>query len=123
MKRFLALILAASVLALPASVFVAGCRAPSTVVADDKIILNAERAIVSSFEVIDTFLKFEYTNRSNLPSKVTITADMIRRDAPIAFMNARSVLRAYKETQTPEQRMFLEDSLVQIQALANLTKQ
>lgn len=123
MKRFLALILAATFMVLPASVFVTGCKAPSTETQPSNVILNAERVIVSSFEVIDTFLKFEYVNRSNLPPSVTIAADMIRRDAPVAFMNARSVLRAYKETQTPEQRLFLEDSLVQIQALANLTKQ
>jgi hypothetical protein len=123
MKRFLAIALAAAFLALPVSIVVTGCRAPSTVVADDQIILNAERAIVSSFEVIDTFLKFEYTNRSNLPPSVTSVADTIRKDAPTAFMNARSVLRSYKEKPTPEQRLFLEDSLSQVRTLANLTKQ
>jgi NH3-dependent NAD+ synthetase len=123
MKRFLAIALAAAFLALPVSLVVTGCKTPTTETQPSNIVLNAEKTIASSFEVIDTFLKFEYTNRASLPASVTAAADAIRRDAPIAFMNARSVLRAYKETQTPEQQLFLEDSLVQIQALANLTKQ
>lgn len=123
MKRFLALILAAAFLALPASLVITGCRAPSTVSADNQIILNSERLIVTSFEVIDTFLKFEHTNRPNLPASVTAAADTIRKEAPAAFMNARSVLRSYKEKPTPEQRLFLEDSLSQVRTLANLTKQ
>lgn len=123
MKRFLAIILAATVLVLPASVFITGCKAPSTVAANEQIVLNAEKVIISSFEVIDTFLKFEYVNRSSLPASVTSVADTIRKEAPTAFMNARSVLRSYKENPTPEQRLFLEDSMSQVRTLANLTKQ
>ena len=82
--------------------------------------MNSEKTIGIAFDAVDAFLRWEHAHRRAVPSEVTKAADAIRKDAPDAFRNARSVLRAYKENRTPEQKALLDTWLATVNELARV---
>lgn len=111
-----ALALAVAPLAL-----VTGCKTISSpFIAGDLVVVNSEKAIAIAFDSVDTFLRWEYAHRHAVPSDVTKAADALRRKAPDAFRNARSVLRAYKTNRSPEQRALVETYLATVEELARV---
>lgn len=116
------LLLSASMILCPVVVLTTGCQAPSAQINGDPVVVNAERAIALSFDTIDTFLRWERQNSAIVPPNVAAVARTLRIEAPDKFRNARSVLRAYKGTRSPEQRVLLDQWLAVLAESARIAK-
>lgn len=89
------LVLLCGALALGAT----GCRnlAPDGVYKGDKVLLEAEAAIVTSYELVDTFLKWEKDNRALLAQwpEIKKGADSLRRQFPAWHRTANNLRDVY----------------------------
>lgn len=77
----------------------------------DPVVVNAERAIASSFETVNTFLKLEYQNRDAwrlLNKDIYTTAEYLRKNFGNWYASAVRVKMAYKQNRTPENKAELE---------------
>jgi len=68
----------------------------------DPIVVNAQRSMSASFDLVDAFLRWEYVNRHAVARDVTDAADIIRTKFPPAFEATKSVLATYRANKTPE---------------------
>jgi hypothetical protein len=114
-KRFLIAFLGIGLLVAPLTF--TGCKTPATQ-QGDAVAVNADKAIMSAFIVIDEFLLWERQNQAVVSPAVHRIAEDLRREAPDAFRTARAVLRAYRERPSPEQADLLSDWLTVLQSLA-----
>jgi len=84
----------------------------------DEILYRADTAITTGYDVLHTFVKFEYTNRAALASKPQIkkAADKIRAGAPVWIGSAVALREAYASAPTAENRDKLQASLAVLRA-------
>lgn len=126
MKTLKALLLAVAMLVPPSfvgGVFVAGtitatgCKSrnldPAGAYQSDKTLYTADKTIVEAYEVMDAFVKFEYSNRQALAStpEVGKAADEIRRNAQKWIKSAIGLRDAYAGSPTPDNRSKLDDAI------------
>lgn len=71
----------------------------------DPFVVRAEQTTEIAFDLLDTFLRWEYAHRKTLPPEVTEAAERIREKAPDAIRIARELTRAYKRNRTEEGRV------------------
>jgi len=119
MKRLLSFLTCFLLIASPLTFLGAGC-APAGAVTGDPVVINSERAIGIAWDTVDGFLRWEKANRSVIPPKVHAVAQKLRAEAPDAFNNARSVLRAYKHNRSPEQKALVDTWIATISELARV---
>lgn len=117
---FQALLLAISLLVALVTLTTGCTNTPTTQIAGDPVVINAEKSIEISFLTIDAFLLWERQNAAIVPPDVAKAATALRREAPDSFRNARAVLRAYKTDKTPQQRVLLDQWLATITELARV---
>lgn len=124
MKRISTILCLVAALAFGAAplALLTGCKSTGSplIASGDPVVVNSEKAIAIAFDAVDSFLRWEYANRHAVPSEVTKAADALRREAPDAFRNARSVLRSYKTNRTPEQKALLDTWLNTVAELARV---
>ena len=120
MKRQILLLILSLAFVVPAGITSSGCSTQISNQTGDPVVVNAEKTIAVAFDTIDTFLRWERTNSAIVPPNVASVATKLRLEAPDAFRNARSVLRAYKGNRTPEQRQLVESWLAVLSQLANI---
>lgn len=114
------LILLASISLLFASV---GCQSkadldPAGVYHGDNFLYQTDLTITSSYQVLDTFVNWEYTNRPLLASQpgATKAADRIRANAKQWFASAHALRAAYAAAPTEANKVNLQKVLTLIQA-------
>ena len=85
----------------------------------EQLVVRAEQTISITFDIVDAFLLWEYHNRELAGADVRDIADKLRREAPAAFMTARSFLRAYKVNPSPQQAAAVERELGKLAEIAS----
>jgi hypothetical protein len=91
----------------------------ATVSQPEQLVVRAEQTIAMTFDIVDAFLLWEYHNRELVGADVRDIADRLRREAPGAFMTARSFLRAYKGNPSPQQAAAVERELGKLSEMAS----
>lgn len=112
MRKFLSLLLIGLSL-----VFMTGC--PPTQLETGGVyqgqvgVYNAERTIVTSYTIMDNFLRWEYENRAVFASipEIKVAADHIRANGRTWIRTAIALTETYKANPTDENRSALEASL------------
>lgn len=94
---------------------VSGCS--SIAPGSDPIVVNAQRSMSASFDLVDAFLRWEHANRHAVTRDVTDAADIIRTKFPPAFEATKSVLAAYRSNKTPESKADLMTWLATLREL------
>ena len=96
-------------------VFTQGCRklAPGGVYNEDQVLYNADVTLLESYDLLHTFVKWEYDNRGAFNSIPGIkkAADAIRRDAPGWFASAQRLRDAYKADPSQQNKDALTTAL------------
>ncbi|OAM87581.1 hypothetical protein OH491_21785 [Termitidicoccus mucosus] len=101
-----------------------GCKSlsPGGVYDGDALLYNAEAAVVSSYVVFDTFVKWEYDNRADLEkadanraAEVKQAADFVRKNAKLAIGSVIAAVELYKKLPTEENRKSLMAALTTLQ--------
>lgn len=89
------------------------CSCSSILPGNDPVVVNAERTTQLAVDVFDTFLKWEYNNRSALAFKPEVkqAADFIRDNGIGWLESARSMTKAYKENRSQENKFNLDTAL------------
>lgn len=91
----------------------------------DPIVVNAERTLAASFDVIDTFLSVEHerreTVRAELPD-VHAFAEQLRREAPAALTAAKSAIDAYKASRDRANADAMNNTLAAVETLARQSR-
>jgi len=118
-KRLLSFLTCFLLVASPFVILQTGC-APAGAVAGDPVVVNSERAIGIAWDTVDGFLRWEKANRGAISPEVHAVAQNVRAKAPDAFSNARSVLRAYKQNRTPEQKALLDTWLATVAEISRV---
>lgn len=77
----------------------------------DKILYNADKMIVSSYEVLHAFVKWEYQNRASVSKDVTKAADAVRANARKWISSASALREAYAGNPNDQNRTALVKSL------------
>jgi hypothetical protein len=100
-----------------------GCAtqlAPQGVYQGDTVLYRAELASVSSYQLVDTFLKWEYDNRALLSTHPEIkqAADFLRVNYPSAKTNLDAAIEKYRVLATPENKALAESWLAKVQEYA-----
>ena len=111
--KFLSIALVAGLIPL-----FSGCR---LLKGEDPLLVRAEQSIRFAYVVTDSFLKFEYDNRSELPQLKPI-ADRIRTNAPIILKNALEATKAYKRTKARGDADVLVQHLSVVEAMTRRTQ-
>ena len=86
---------------------------------NDPVLFNADRTITGSYRILDSFLKWEHTNRPLLPPEVTQAADHVRENARQWTQSAINLREAYAANPTEETRSRLDQALTLLQAALN----
>jgi len=90
---------------LVASFLLVGCATVAP--GNDPLVVRAEQTTKIAVNLFDSFLKYEYQNRTLL-AKVDVEirkqADHIRANAPKWIEDARVLTKAYKMNRTPENK-------------------
>lgn len=96
------LVLVASLLCL--SLTGCGTLDPAGPYKGDKALHSADLTLVTSFAVLDTFVKYEYNNRAALAStpKVRELADRLRAQAPLWRTRILALRDVYAVNPSPE---------------------
>jgi hypothetical protein len=97
-----------------------GCRtlSPDGPYAGDEILYSADETIVASYDLLHTFVKWEYENRAALASKPEIkrAADHVRANAQQWIASAIALREAYALSPTAESRRSLKGALAVLRA-------
>jgi len=91
----------------------------------DKALYDADVTIATSYDLLHTFVKWEYDNRDALSGTPEIKqyADTVRRQAPQWIQSAVALRDAYKAAPTNEARSALTTSIAVLrQAMVEATK-
>jgi hypothetical protein len=120
MKRFFSLFICLSLASCALAPALTGCKAPTSAIQGDPVVVNSEKTIAIARDTVDAFLKWEKENRPSVSPDVHAAAQAIRAKAPDQFRNARAVLRAYKSNRTPEQKALLDTWLATLSELARV---
>lgn len=89
----------------------------------DKVVVNAQRTLASSFDGVDTFLKLEHDAVKaglKVPAEVTSAANTLRVKFPPADKAANEALKLYKSTKSPENKRSLEQWITIVKGLADI---
>lgn len=101
--------------ALSLGLMTSGCRslAPGGAYQGDQVLYQAETTIVTSYEIVDTFLKWERTNQKLLAKWPDIhrAADRLRADYPQWYRTANALRDAYAANPDPATRDKLQTAL------------
>ncbi len=103
-----------------------GCKSldPTGAYKSDKVLYDADLALLSSYEGIHAFVTFEYNNRTTLKNPdMTAFADNLRRNFPKWWTSALALRDAYKGapnagTQTALQKIIATMREAAVQATA-----
>lgn len=90
----------------------------------DTLLYNADRAITGAYDILDTFVTWEYQNRAALASQPEITkaADAVRANAKQWIRSAVHMREVYASNPTPENRKTLENAIAVLrQAMTEAT--
>ena len=103
MKRILTLLTLTLLLAAPLIYTGCGTLDPAGVYQGDKVLYEADMTISTSYDVVHSFVLWEYTNRATLKTmpQVKEYADYLRLNYPLwhrAAISARSVYTSSKST-------------------------
>lgn len=61
----------------------------------DKVLYNADQTITTAYDLMHTFVLWEYQNRAALPIEVTKAADAVRANAQNALKTATAARQSY----------------------------
>jgi hypothetical protein len=97
-----------------------GCQTnlvPDGIYDGDVALYRAESTIVSSYELMDNFLLWEYENRASMASmpEVKEAADVIRANGEEWIDTAIALVEAYKLNPTKENQINLNQAVAVIQ--------
>lgn len=94
---------------------ITGCRqlAADGVYSSDQLLYQAEMATVTSYDILDTFVKWEATHRASLTRwpDISKAATEIRKGSPQWFATAYAMRDAYKNDPSPQNKSNLETAL------------
>lgn len=123
MKKIIILLLVAS-LGFCIPVLTTGCAtsaniAPGGAYAGDATLVNADTVITGSYDVLNTFVTWEYTNRLALSGTPAIkkSADNVRANARQWISTAVALREAYKANPTTDAKTNLLTGLSVLQAV------
>lgn len=90
-----------------------GSLSPDGPYAGDEILYTADQTIVTSYDLLHTFVTWEYENRAALASQPEIkrAADHVRANAPQWIASASALREAYAANPTPETRRSLQGAI------------
>lgn len=89
----------------------------------DAILYNADRTIASAYDLMHSFVKWEYENRASLGPQVKASADHVRRNAESWIGSAVSTRDIYALAPTAANRNSLESNLRMLRmALSEVTQ-
>lgn len=123
MKKLISKILVAALVCIPPSLVVCGTVAtvctvgckkldPAGVYQSDKALYAADRTITEAYDVMHSFVRFEYENRAAINNPdITKAADNVRANAQTQIKSAIALRDAYAATPTPENRSKLDDAI------------
>jgi len=110
-------------LLLCAGLLVSGCKslAPGGAYNGDKVLFEAETSIVTSYELVNTFLKWEHENRDLLSKWPDIkkSADKMRVGFPQWYRTANALRDAYASNPDSDSQARLNQSLTLLRAALN----
>jgi hypothetical protein len=89
MKRLFSFFLCATLASCALTPALTGCKAPTSAIQGDPVVVNSEKTIAIAFETIDAFLKWEKENQASVTPDVHAAAQSIRSKAHEQFRNAR----------------------------------
>lgn len=105
------------------SVVLTGCGTldPGGSYKGDEILYRADVAITTSYNVLHTFVQFEYENRALLASQPEVkkAADNVRLHAKEWITSAIALREAYAANPTPENRKSLETAISVLRTALN----
>ncbi len=105
---------------LCAWLFSAGCGSldKTGVYQGDRAAYHAELAITTSYDMIRTYVTWEYQNRAALKHlpQIRASADQMRRDAPGWFRSAHALHDAYKVEPSEANKTALQNILALLRA-------
>lgn len=103
-----------------------GTLAPDGPYAGDQVLYKADVTISTAYEVIHSFVLFEYTNREALKlvdPKIKTAADNMRRGAPQWFATAIALRDAYQQQPGTQTRDALQTAILVLRtAMLEATK-
>ena len=90
-----------------------GTLNPAGAYAGDKVLYDADAGIATSYDLLHTFVKWEYDNRAALAGTPEIKgyADSVRRQAPQWFASAIALRDAYHAAPNGGTRTALQSAL------------
>jgi hypothetical protein len=115
-KWFALLWLSALCVCLSLPITQTGCRtklAADGAYQGDKTLYAADRTIVEAYDVLHSFVKFEFQNRAALANNPEIkkAADTVRQNAQTWVTSAINLRDAYAAAPTPENQKALQQAL------------
>jgi hypothetical protein len=95
------------------SLLLTGCRSldPSGPYKGDKVLYDADTVIASSYDIMHTYVKWEYDNRANVSLEVTRSADNIRKNGQKWIWSAIALRETYKASPAPNREDALNSAL------------
>ena len=85
----------------------------------DPVVVNAERTIEVARATLDSFVRFEFSNRAKCPPEVQAAAEKIRREAPEWFNRAMRLKTAYKSNRGADSKADLLTALAVLSTAAS----
>jgi hypothetical protein len=98
-------------------IWVSGLGCSAIAPGSDPIVVNAQRTMSASFDIVDAFLRWEHINRGKVDNEVTKAADDIRVKFPTSLEATKAVLRVYKETKSSDSKATLETWLATLREI------
>lgn len=79
------------------------CRPPKPPApGQDGVVINAERAQITSLAAFEQLNEWEFTHRAQLPARVTAAVDDVREDFPPLWRASRTALAEYQAARPPD---------------------
>lgn len=87
----------------------------------DKVLYETDLAITTAYDVVHTFVKWEYDNRAALKAvpQITLAADNIRGNARMWFSSAIALRETYAANPTSDNLSKLKTALAILQTAMN----
>ena len=82
----------------------------------DEVLYTADKTIVNSYKLLDSFVTWEHQNRAVLPAEVSRAADQVREKASTWTDSAIALREAYALNPNSENRSALERAVSILQA-------